>query len=148
MLKNLKMIVKSRLTSKYSAVARLAYYKKQKLLTLREHLSSAPSLLVGSVLLIFLVFFVLSYYLCLRSEFDVVVFATISAYNDIWFVFSFSYLQEGSCLIQIICVCLRIVVSNTQCYVFCFACLHLVFCVHNATSISGLSILDCPFGIL
>ena len=92
MLKNLKMIVKSRLTSKYSAVARLAYYKKQKLLTLREHLSSAPSLLVGSVLLIFLVFFVLSYYLCLRSEFDVVVFATISAYNDIWFVFSFRYL--------------------------------------------------------
>jgi hypothetical protein len=44
MLKNLKMIVKSRLTSKYSAVARLAYYKKQELITLREHLSSAPSL--------------------------------------------------------------------------------------------------------
>jgi len=32
--------------------------------------------------------------------------------------------------------------------VFCFVCLRLVLCVPNVPSISGLSILDCPFGFL
>ena len=36
------------------------------------------------------------------------------------------HLQESSCLIYIICVCLRIVVSNTYCVVFCFVCLRLI----------------------
>jgi hypothetical protein len=31
------------------------------------------------------------------------------------------------------------------CFVFCFDCLHPVSCVLNVTSVSGLSILDCPF---
>ena len=53
-----------------------------------------PGFMVGSVLLIFLVFFVLSYYESLRSEFLVVM--------------------------HTICVCLRIVVSNTYCVVFLF----------------------------
>jgi hypothetical protein len=36
------------------------------------------------------------------------------------------HLQESSCLIYIICVCLRIVVSNTYCVVFLFVCLRLI----------------------
>ena len=34
------------------------------------------------------------------------------------------------------------------CFVFCFVwcvCLRTVSCVHNVVSVSGLSILDCPF---
>jgi len=53
--------------------------------------------------------------------------------NDIRFVFTSSYLLKGTCLI---CVCLRIVVSNTNCV--CLVC-----CVYSC---SGLSILDCLFG--
>ena len=37
-------------------------------------------------------------------------------------------------------------VQHILCCVFCFACLHLVSCVHNVASFSGLFILDCPFG--
>jgi len=50
----------------------------------------------------------------------------------------------------VICVCLRVVVSNTYCVFFCccFVCLRLVFCVPNVASFSGLSILDCFFGFL
>jgi len=61
----------------YIWVTRRVYYKKQELLTLREHLSSPPVFLVGSVLLMFLVF-VLFYYVSLRFEFRVVMSATIS----------------------------------------------------------------------
>jgi hypothetical protein len=35
--------------------------------------------------------------------------------NDVRFVFISSCLWEGSCLIYVICVCFRIVVSNTYC---------------------------------
>ena len=31
---------------------------------------------------------------------------------------------------------------------FCFVCLRPVSCVPNVASVSGLSILDCPFGFL
>jgi hypothetical protein len=37
--------------------------------------------------------------------------------NDVQFVFTSSCLWEGSCLIYVICVCFRIVVSNTYCVV-------------------------------
>ena len=42
--------------------------------------------------------------------------------NDIRFVFTFSCLYDGSCLIYF-CVCLRIVVSNTYCvaFLYCFS---------------------------
>ena len=86
-------------------------------------------------------------------------------------IFTSSCLQEGSCLIYFIYVCLCIVVSNTYCVVFlfclssfcvlcvevsniycvvfiCFVCLPLVSCVPNVASFSGLFILDCPFGFL
>ena len=38
--------------------------------------------------------------------------------SDGWFVFTSSCLLEGSCLINVICVCLRIVVSNAHCVCF------------------------------
>ena len=71
-----------------------------------------PGFMVGSVLLIFLGFFVLSYYVSLRSEFLVVM--------------------------HTICVCLRIVVSNTFVLCFCFVFLRLLYPLLPVS-------LDCPF---
>ena len=61
----------------------------------------------------------------LRSEFRVVM----SKKTDVRVVFTSSCLYEGSCLIYVVCACLRIVVSNTYCVVlhFCFVCLCLVY---------------------
>jgi hypothetical protein len=53
-----------------------------------------------------------------------------------------SCLQEGLSLIYVICVCLRIVVSNTYCAEFLF-CLFL-YCVPYAASFSGLSFVMAP----
>jgi hypothetical protein len=52
-----------------------------------------------------------------------------------------SSLPLKSCLIYVICVCLRIVVFNT---------LHILRCFFRllVASFSGLFIFDCPFGIL
>jgi len=36
--------------------------------------------------------------------------------NYVRFVFTSNFLYEGSCLIDVICVCLRLVVSNAYCY--------------------------------
>jgi uncharacterized membrane protein len=52
----------------------------------------------------------------------------------------------GSCLVYVVCVYLYIVVSNTYCVVICFP--FSSSCVPYVASFSGLSILDCPFGIL
>ena len=54
----------------------------------------------------------LSYHMTLRSEFRVVMSTTISAWNDVRIVFTSSCLYEGSCLIYVICVCLRMLVSH------------------------------------
>ena len=55
--------------------------------------------------------------------------------------------SSASCVIYVICVCLRIVVSNTTyCFVF-FFCFSST-CVSNVTSLFGLSIVDCPFVII
>ena len=66
--------------------------------------------------------------------------------NDVRFVFTSNCLYENSCLIYLICVCLRIVVSKTYCVVFLF-CLSSS-CLPYVARFSGLSIFDCPFGIL
>ena len=70
----------------------------------------------------------------------------ITVINIIWFVFTSSCLQEGACLIYVICVRLHIVWSNTYCVVllFCFSS----SCVPYVASFSGLSFFDCPFGFL
>ena len=52
-------------------------YKRQEQLTLREHMGSSPVLWWGPCCLSVL-FFVLSYYVELRSEFSVVMYVTIS----------------------------------------------------------------------
>ena len=56
--------------------------------------------------------------------------------------FTSSCLQEESCLFYVICVCLRIVMSNTYSVVFLF-CL-FSSCVPYVASFSGLSILIAP----
>jgi hypothetical protein len=62
--------------------------------------------------------------------------------NEVRFVFTSSCLKEGSFLIYVICVCLRIVLSNTYCVVFLFSS-----CVPFVASFFGLFIFDCPFNI-
>jgi hypothetical protein len=60
--------------------------------------------------------------------------------HDIQFVFT-----------SVICVFANSDIRNTHCGVFCFLflfCLHLMSCVSNVATFSGLSILDCPFGFL
>ena len=102
--------------------------------------------LVESVLIIFLVLLCCSIMcLCVLS------FALWSPLrfphnNDVQFVFTSNCLSEGSCHIYVICVCLRIVVSNTYCVV-CLVCFSSS-CVHYVASVFGLSIFDCPFRIL
>ena len=53
------------------------------------------------------------------------------------------FCRRAQCLIYIICVCLRIVVSNTYCVVF-LLCLSSS-CVPRVARFSGMSILDYPF---
>jgi len=48
----------------------------------------------------------------------------------------------GSCLVWVVCVCLRIVVSSTYCAVSLF------YSYSSMLPFFGLSIFDCPFGIL
>ena len=85
-------------------------------------------------------------HLASRSEFHVVMSGTISAKNNVRSVFTFSCLEQESCLIYVICVCLAIAVSNKYCvvFLFCFSS----SCVTCAVSFSGLSNFDCHFGIL
>ena len=95
----------------------------------------------------FFVFFVCSDELTLRTNlYQLAYFCRWYLHkNDIQFVFTSSCLYEGSCLLYVICVCLRIVVSNTYCVVFLFwLSLSCVPCVAN---FSGLFIFDCPFGL-
>jgi hypothetical protein len=49
---------------------------------------------------------IFSYHMSLRSEFSIVMSATILASKICWFVFTNSYLYGGSCFIYVICVCL------------------------------------------
>ena len=92
-----------------------------------------PRFLFGGVRLAN-IFFVMSIYV---SEFRVVVFVTIPELN-VHFIFSSSCQQERSCLIYVSCVCLRIVVFNTQCFVF-------VFCLASACVPYQPVSLNCPF---
>jgi hypothetical protein len=57
----------------------------------------------------------------------------------------FIFTPSCSCLIYVICVCLRILVSNTYCVLslFCFSSSYVPY----ITSFSGLSLFDSLFGI-
>ena len=67
----------------YISVTQWVSYKKQELLTLRENLSSLPVFVEVRVAahLFFHCFFLLSFYVFLRSDFRVVMSVTISAYK-------------------------------------------------------------------
>ena len=83
------------------------------------------------------VLFVLSYYVSLRFEFPVVVSATISALKRCSIRLCLHLFVGGlMSYLYVICVCLRIVVSNIYCAGFYVA------------GLSGLSIFECPLGIL
>ena len=130
----------------YTWVTRRVSYKKQKQLTLREHLSSPPALLVGSVLLIFLVF-VLSYYIC--------VFSLWAPCCDVRYDF-----RIKQCSVR---PYRQLFVGGLMSFftLFVFACVmwcptHIVLCfvlfssscVHYVVSFSGLIIVDCPFSVI
>jgi hypothetical protein len=83
--------------------------------------------------------------------------------NDVRLVFTCSCLLEVSRFIDVICVCLRTGTVFTPvwgavygahlviilCCFYCgFVCLRPVSCVSRAASVSGLSILYCPFCFL
>ena len=74
-------------------------------------------------------------------EFRVVMSVTISEQKHVRFIF----IPSCSCLIYVIFVCLRILVSNTYCVVslFCFSSSY----VRYITSFSGLSLFDSLFSI-
>ena len=66
-------------------------------------------------------------------------------FNSISYVSLLNPCSDGSCFIYV-CVCLRILLANTYCVV-------LLLCLSSSgvpcvASFSGLSMLDCPFGIL
>jgi hypothetical protein len=91
--------------------------------------SSVCLVLVGSMLLIFLVFSVVLLCVSLHSEFPVVMSITILHKNDVRFVFTSSWLFY----LRYLCLFAH---SGVQ---------HILYCV---ASFSGLSIFYCSFGIL
>ena len=66
--------------------------------------------------------------------------------NNVRFVFSSSCLKEGSCLIYVTCVCLRIVMFKTYCVVFLFSL--STSCVHYVANFYGWSIFEFSSGFL
>ena len=78
--------------------------------------------------------------LCLvRLYFQLFVGGFMSYLRYVWFVFTSSCLQEGSCLIYVISLFAYIVVSNTYSVLF-----FLVLCTLYVVSFSGLSIFLLP----
>jgi hypothetical protein len=105
-------------------------------LTLREHLRSLPGFWWN---------------LCCSSFYFSVVVALVFVLTiwvpccDVRYDFRIGTMF-GSYLPPVICGCFRIVVSNTYYVVFVFGLSSSR--VPNVDSFSGLSIFDCPFGIL
>jgi hypothetical protein len=103
-------------------------YKNQELLTLREHprlFGGGPcahlfSYLCCTITCLYALSFVL--WCSLRFQHK----------NDVGLVLTSSCLYEGSCLINVICVCLRIVMSSTCCVLFvvCILCFQFLWIVH------------------
>jgi hypothetical protein len=64
-------------------------------------------------------------------------------------LFAYSGVQHILCCVLVVCLCLvHSGVQHILCCVFCFVCICVVSCVSNVASFSGLSIFDCPLGIL
>ena len=104
-------------------------YKTQELLTLPEHPSSSPFFVVGSVLLIALVFFCV-FLLCVFYVLSTVLWCPLRfpRYNEVRIVLTPNCSYEDACRIYIISVCLHMVVSNTCCVGFVLFVLCTFFC--------------------
>ena len=89
-------------------------------------------------------FFMLSYYVSLRSETRVVISVTMSAKKRCSVRLYLKLFAGG--FIYVICVCLRIVLYNTYCDMFLFRL--SLSCVPFTASVSGFSMFDCHFRIL
>ena len=119
-------------------------YKRQEMLTLREHQSSRPFLfLVGSVLQIFLVFCVVLF--CLFTFW--VRRCDVRYHFRIKTMFGSSLPPVGGLMsyLRYLCLLAHSGVHHILCCVFVW--FFFVLCTH-VDSFSGLSIFDCPFGIL
>ena len=121
----------------YQDFYRWVSYKKQELLTLREHLSSLPICGCGPCCSSFQ-FFVLSYYVYLRSEFRVVMSVTISAQKRC-FVPLYLQLFVGGLMSQLRYLCLfaHSGVQHILCcvlvflfFVLCTLCCQFLWIVH------------------
>ena len=88
-----------------------------------------PGFLVGFVFLIFLVFLCCPIR-CLYILNSMLWCPLWFSYENVLFIYTFSCLWEGSCLIYVIWVSLCIVMSNAYCVVFllCFSVLCTICC--------------------
>jgi hypothetical protein len=121
------------------------YVKKQVLITRRKHMSSPP--VFYGVRVAHLFSFLCCHIMCLYILSSVLWYPLRFPHiNDVRFVIISGCLYECACLICVVCVCWRMMVSVTYCAVFLFY--FSSSCVPYVTSFSGLSIVDCPFGIL
>jgi len=94
------------------------FYKRQEQLTFHEHLSLLPPLIVW-VRVAHLFSFLCCPIMCLYVlSFVLWCPLRFPHTNDV----RFFYLQLFVCLTYVICICLRIVVSNTYCVVFLLCC--------------------------
>ena len=102
-----------------------------------------------SVLLIFLgFFFVLPYYVSLRSESVLWCPLWFLHRDDVRFVLPPDDCRRARVLFTLFCVCLRILVSNTYRVLF-FALFVVVLCMYPMfASFSGLYVFYWPFGLL
>ena len=101
-----------------------------------------PGFLAGSCWSYFQ-FFVLSYYVSLRSQFRVVKFAKTMFGSSLHRVVCgrAHFLWEGSFLVCTVCVCVRIVVYNRHCAVFFVLFVFILCFVYPMLPVS----LECPF---
>jgi hypothetical protein len=119
-------------TCLYIWVAWRVSNNKQKLLTIREHMSSSPVFCWVRVAHPFSV-------LCLPSDFRVLMSVTISHKNDVrFFIISIFFVAGAHALLTLIWVCLGIMVSKAYYVVFLFS---FSYHMYNIKPIS----LDCHF---
>ena len=107
------------------------------------YMQASTVLLLWSVLLII---FVVSHYVSYVLSSMLWCPLRFQHKNNVRFVFSSSCLQEGSCLIYVTCVCLRIVMFKTYCVVFLFSL--STSCVHYVANFYGWSIFEFSSGFL
>jgi len=122
--------------------------KRQELLTIREHRSSppefTPGVLVGSMLVVFLVFCVVLLFVftfcddryCFRIQ-----RCSVRLYLQLFGGGLMSYLRY-------LCFTCALLCPTHIVLCFCFFVFFFASCAPYVASFSGLSISDCPFGIL